>query len=232
VYVGKVAGHHALPQSEINALLVSLATRGGGARIVVRLKGGDPYLFGRGGEEALACAKAGVSCEVVPGVTSGIAAPASVGVPVTHREFTRGVVFLTGHMSGNGELDLPWRSLADCGLTLVFFMAVSTAERIAQQLMAAGMNASMPVMVVQEGSTLRQRSVSTKLLALGETVRREGIGAPAIVVIGKVASLAETIARAASGATARDARGQEIAPEESVQRVDRYSIASCSHPHA
>lgn len=193
VYVGKVAGQHAMPQPQINALLVELASDPARPRTVVRLKGGDPFLFGRGGEEALACAKAGIACEVISGVTAGIAAPAAAGVPVTHRDYTKGVVFVTGHIQGDGALDLPWEALATSGLTVVFFMAVSTAGRVAEHLMSAGMNPATPALVVQEGTTARQRSVQTTLSTLGEAVLRSGITAPAILVVGQVASMAEEL---------------------------------------
>ncbi|MBI5533827.1 MAG: uroporphyrinogen-III C-methyltransferase [Deltaproteobacteria bacterium] len=231
VYVGKVAGRHAMPQAEINALLVSLAKRESGPRCIVRLKGGDPFVFGRGGEEALACANADVPFEVVPGVTAGTAAAAAAGVPVTHRDLSRGVVFVTGHMSGDGELDLPWDAFAHCGLTLVFFMAVSTADRIGRALIDAGMRSSTPAMIVQEGTTDRQRSLLTTVSDLGESVRRAGIEAPAILVIGKVASLAETLSHAES-ARRGDVRRSDVWSNSADQSVDRYSIASCSHPHA
>jgi uroporphyrin-III C-methyltransferase len=230
IYVGKSAGRHAMPQGEINALLVSLATREGGPRVIVRLKGGDPFVFGRGGEEAVACVNAGVPCEVVPGVTAGIAAPAAAGVPVTHREYSQGVVFVTGHMRGNGELSLPWNALATCGLTLVFFMAVSTSDKIAQELVGAGMNPSTPALVVQEGSTPRQRSVLTTLSLLGQTVRIQKIGSPALLVIGTVASLADTLAHAAKSLPARPTHREAVLPVDCDQSVDRYSIESWSQP--
>ncbi len=187
-YVGKVAGSHAMPQDKINELLVELATKDGGPERIVRLKGGDPFVFGRGGEEALACLEAGVPFEVVPGVSAGVAAPASVGVPVTHRDMSHGVVFLTGHARGDGELQLPWDSLASCGLTLVFFMGVSTIDRISRELMSRGMAGSTPALVIQEATTPSQRHVLDRLETIGDAVRAEGLRPPALLVVGEVAS--------------------------------------------
>ena len=199
-YVGKVAGSHAMPQAEINALLVDLATREGGPERIVRLKGGDPFVFGRGGEEALACLEAGVPFEIVPGVSAGVAAPAAVGVPVTHRDVSHGVVFLTGHARGDGELDLPWDALASCGLTLVFFMGLSTIDRISRELIRRGMKPGTPALVVQEATTASQRHVLDRLCTIGDAVRLSGIKPPALLVVGEVASFADKLKERASSA--------------------------------
>jgi siroheme synthase len=183
----------------------------------VRLKGGDPFVFGRGGEEALACAEAGVPFEVVPGVTAGTAAPASVGVPVTHRDYTKGVVLITGHARGDGELDLPWASLARCGLTLVFFMGVSTIERIARELVAHGLDPTTPVLVVQEGTLPTERHVVASLADAAEAVRREGIRAPAVVVVGGVASLASKLAASRPQTLQAQERSQTFLDESMIQ---------------
>ncbi len=193
IYVGKVAGKHAMPQDKINSLLVSLATRPEGPESIVRLKGGDPFVFGRGGEEAFACLDVGVPFSIVPGVTSGVAAPAAVGVPLTHRDFTRGVMFVTGHARGDGDLALPWSALADSHFTLVFFMGVSTIERISKQLIDHGADASTPALVVQEATTASQRHVQGDLSNIAGMVRSSGIKAPALFVVGQVASLAPTL---------------------------------------
>ena len=190
IYVGKVAGQHAMPQEKINALLVDLATKPGGPAQIVRLKGGDPFVFGRGGEEAFACLEVGVPFSIVPGVTSGIAAPAAVGVPLTHRDFTRGVMFVTGHARGDGDLALPWDALAGSRFTLVFFMGVSTIERIAKELINHGLEPSTSALVVQEATTPSQRHVTAELSNIADAVRSSGIKAPALFVVGQVASLA------------------------------------------
>ena len=193
-YVGKTAGGHALTQAEITDLLVSLATAAGPPRIIVRLKGGDPYVFGRGGEEALACRARGVAVEVVPGVTAGVAAPAYAGVPVTHRSVSRGVIFVTGHQVAGGLPDLPWRSLAESGLTLVFYMGVATLPAITRELRRCGMDPSTPAITVQEGTLPGQRSVTATLGDLPARIAAAKIRPPAITVIGPVAGLAEQLA--------------------------------------
>ncbi|HQK21139.1 MAG TPA: SAM-dependent methyltransferase, partial [Polyangiaceae bacterium] len=157
---------------------------------IVRLKGGDPFVFGRGGEEAFACLERGIPFSVVPGVSSGIAAPAAVGVPLTHRDFTRGVMFITGHARGDGDLDLPWEALVSSRFTLVFFMGVSTIERIASELIGHGLDASTPALVVQEATTPSQRHVTAELSDVANAVRIAEIKAPALLIVGQVAGLA------------------------------------------
>jgi uroporphyrinogen III methyltransferase/synthase len=189
VYVGKQGGGPQMPQEEIDRLLVSYGT---GGRNVVRLKGGDPFVFGRGGEEALVLREAGIPFEVVPGVTAGIAAPAYAGIPVTHRELASGVAFVTGHENpAKPETALDWPALAAFPGTLVFYMGVKALPRIASQLMAGGRPASQPVAVVEQGTLAGQRTVVS---TLGEIGSVEGIRAPAITLVGDVAALREQIA--------------------------------------
>jgi uroporphyrinogen III methyltransferase/synthase len=192
-YVGKTEGGHAFTQDEITQLLLSLAKRPGGPRRIVRLKGGDPYVFGRGGEEALACRAAGVPFEVVPGVTAGVAAPAYAGVPVTHRSISRGVIFYTGHLAHGNLKHLPWKALAEAGFTLVSYMGVSTVAEIARRLQAEGLAPDTPAMMVQEGTTPGQRSVHSTLGTLAERAEAAGIRPPAVTVVGEVVGLAERI---------------------------------------
>jgi uroporphyrinogen III methyltransferase/synthase len=189
VYVGKQGGGPQMPQEEIDRLLVSY---GGGGRTVVRLKGGDPFVFGRGGEEALVLRAAGIPYEVVPGITAGIAAPAYAGVPVTHRDLASGVAFVTGHEDpGKPETALDWPALAAFPGTLVFYMGVKALPRIAQQLIAGGRPADEPVAVIERGTLPGQRTV---LSTLAEVVAdAEGIRAPAITLVGPVAALREQI---------------------------------------
>ncbi|MCL2823636.1 MAG: uroporphyrinogen-III C-methyltransferase [Polyangiaceae bacterium] len=189
IYVGKEPGKHAMLQSQINEVLIDLATRPDGPSRIVRLKGGDPYVFGRGGEEATACAERGIPCSVVPGVTAGVAAPAAVGVPVTHRELTRGVTFVSGHYRA-GALDLPWKELASSGLTLVFFMGMASLRRIAEELISHGQDPLTPVVVIQEATTQRQRHVVADLASVARVVRECGMRAPSVLVVGEVAGLA------------------------------------------
>jgi uroporphyrin-III C-methyltransferase len=210
IYVGKVAGQHAMPQSKINALLVDLATRPEGPAHIVRLKGGDPFVFGRGGEEALSCLEVGVPFAIVPGVTSGVAGPAAVGVPLTHRDFTRGVMFVTGHARGDGELDLPWQSLVVGRFTLVFYMGVSTIGRICEQLVRAGMDGATPALVVQEATTPSQRHVRADVATIADVVRSAGIKAPAVFLVGQVASLADRLDAQRPSVRPVEARGRTV----------------------
>ena len=180
--VGKAPEHHAVPQEEINRLLVEHARAG---RTVVRLKGGDPYVLGRGGEEVAACRAAGVPVEVVPGVTSAFAVPAAAGIPVTHRGLARGVTVVTGH----DELD--WPTLARLDGTLVLLMGVGRLERIAAELVAHGKPSTTPVAVVEEGWTPRQRTTVATLADVAAVARERGVRAPAVVVVGDVAAIAD-----------------------------------------
>jgi len=193
-YVGKTAGGHALTQAEITELLVELATAPGESHTIVRLKGGDPYVFGRGGEEALACRARGVAVEVVPGVTAGIAAPAYAGVPITHRAISRGVTFITGHQVPDGSPELPWAELVRGGMTVVFYMGVSSLPVISRELIAHGLPSITPAMTVQEGTMPGQRSVVATIAELPARAAEAGIRPPAITVVGEVASLAAELA--------------------------------------
>ena len=193
IYVGKTSGGHSMRQEQIIELLLKYATDPGPPRKIVRLKGGDPFVFGRGGEEALALAEQGVPVEVVPGITSGVAASAYAGVPVTHRKITSGVLFVTGHRASGSDPDLPWEHLVGCGMTLVFYMGVSTLPIIARELTRHGMDASTPAMTIQEGTTPGQRQVVGTVATIAEVVRQSGIRPPAITVVGDVVGLAQTL---------------------------------------
>jgi uroporphyrin-III C-methyltransferase/precorrin-2 dehydrogenase/sirohydrochlorin ferrochelatase len=190
--VGKEAGHHPVPQEEINALLVLLAREG---KRVVRLKGGDPYVFGRGGEEAEALAAAGVLFEVVPGVTAGIAVPAYAGVPPTHRHEAVRVTLLTAHESKKAEgPQVRWDLLAaDPHATLVGYMGVTSLPQVVERLLAAGMTSLTPAAVVERGTTSAQRVIRSTLAELPAAVERAGIGPPALFIIGTVVRHADTL---------------------------------------
>ena len=191
-YVGKEPGNPAMDQEDINALLVELGSDG---RNVVRLKGGDPFVFGRGGEEAEALAAAGVAFEVVPGVTSGVAAPAYAGIPVTNRDQASAVAFVTGHEHpGKAESALDWDALARFPGTLVLYMGVKNLREIADRLVAAGRPADQPAAVVERGTFPDQRAVSAALGDIAARVGEEGLTAPAITVIGPAAGLRDTLA--------------------------------------
>jgi uroporphyrinogen III methyltransferase / synthase len=191
-YVGKEPGAPAMKQDEINALLVELAREG---NRVVRLKGGDPFVFGRGGEEAEALAGAGVAFEIVPGVTAGVAAPAYAGIPVTHRDAASAVAFVTGHEdpAKHGSA-LDWEAVARFPGTLVFYMGVKKLPQIAERLAAAGRPADEPAAVVGRGTLPGQRVVGGTLADIAQRVAEAGIRPPAITVVGPVAGLRETLA--------------------------------------
>jgi uroporphyrinogen III methyltransferase/synthase len=181
-----------MEQDEINALLVEL---GRSVPVVVRLKGGDPFVFGRGGEEAQALAEAGVAFEVVPAVTAGVAAPAYAGIPVTHRDDASAVAFVTGHEDPEKpESALDWPALAAFPGTLVLYMGVRNLPRIAERLVAAGRPMDEPVAVVERGTLPGQRTVSGTLADIAERVADAGLKAPAITVVGPVARLRERLA--------------------------------------
>jgi uroporphyrin-III C-methyltransferase len=183
-FVGKRRGHHSVPQRTTNAVLVELAQR---HRCIVRLKGGDPFLFGRGGEEAAHLVKQGVAVQVVPGVTAGIAAPAYAGIPVTHRRAGSSVTFVTGHEEiDKGRPGVDWRGLARSSDGLVIYMGLHNLPQICAELMAGGLAGSTPAAVVQQGTVTGQRQLITALADLAERVEAEGFGSPAIVVIGAV----------------------------------------------
>ncbi|MDB4880194.1 MAG: uroporphyrin-III C-methyltransferase, partial [Gemmatimonadetes bacterium] len=179
-------------QDEIHALLIALARAG---KRVVRLKGGDPLVFGRGSEEAQALAAAGIAFELVPGVTAGVAAPAYAGIPVTHRGVATSVTFVTGHEDpAKPDAGTDWGALARTGGTIVLYMGVRSLPRISSALMAGGMRADTPAAAVQWGTHARQRTVVATLETLAGAVAREGLSAPVITVIGPVVALREEIA--------------------------------------
>jgi uroporphyrinogen III methyltransferase/synthase len=187
VYVGKEGGGPSMPQEEIERLLVEHARAG---RRVVRLKGGDPFVFGRGGEEALTLRAAGVEFEVVPGVTAGVAAPAYAGIPVTQRETASAVAFVTGHEDpGKPDSAIDWPALAAFPGTLVFYMGVRALPTIAGKLMSGGRPASEPVALIERGTLPGQRTVVSTLADVAERARAEGVRAPAITLVGPVAEL-------------------------------------------
>jgi uroporphyrin-III C-methyltransferase len=185
VNVGKTPGHHAVNQTEIQELLVEASLSG---KTVVRLKGGDPFVFGRGGEEVLACSRAGVPVTVVSGVTSAIAVPGAAGIPVTHREISRLFTVVSGHvpLSENELLHL-----ARLGGTIVVLMGVGTLPHLTAGLTRAGMPASMPVAIVEKGFSTSQRTTRATLDEIAPLASRLGVRSPAVVVIGEVVRLSE-----------------------------------------
>lgn len=191
IYVGKKGGDHTLSQEGINALIAEKAKQG---KVVTRLKGGDPFIFGRGGEEAEVLVKEGIPFEIVPGVTSAIAAAAYAGIPLTHREFTPTLAFVTGHEDPNKETSgIDWSALAKGIGTIVFFMGVKNLPSITRNLIEKGMSPDMPVAVIRWGTTADQLTVTGTLESIVERVKAAGLKAPAITVVGKVVQLRETL---------------------------------------
>ena len=184
--VAKRKSRHSYAQDEINRMLVAFAREG---LEVVRLKGGDPFIFGRGGEELEACRAAGVECIVVPGVTAALAAGASAGGPLTHRGVAQAVTFVTGHAASGGEPDLDWASLAKANQTVVIYMGLSTAPAIAGRLIGAGRAATTPALVVENASLPNEMRIVTTLGALGEAVA--GLAGPALLIVGEAMALAK-----------------------------------------
>jgi uroporphyrin-III C-methyltransferase len=190
VEVGKRGGCKSTPQHFINRMMVALAEQG---QTVARLKGGDPFLFGRGGEEMLALRAGGISTEVIPGITSGMAVPASIGIPVTHREFNHGVTFVTGHLQEDAPDGGPnWQALVAGGTTLVIYMGMKHLAAIAGGLLAAGMPADTPVAAIQHGTLPQQRHLISTLEALPLAVKQKALTSPAIIVVGDVVRMANT----------------------------------------
>ncbi len=191
IYVGKKGGDHTLSQAKINKLIVDKAQQG---RTIVRLKGGDPFIFGRGGEEAEELVKAGVPFEIVPGITSAIAVPAYAGIPLTHRDYTSTVAFITGHEDLTKEKSsIAWDKLGTGVGTLVFLMGVGNLEQIAESLVKHGRSPDTPVAVVHRGTVPEQKTVVGTLQDIAERAQKEGMKPPAIIVVGDIVNLREQL---------------------------------------
>ncbi|MEZ0237644.1 MAG: uroporphyrinogen-III C-methyltransferase [Methylophilaceae bacterium] len=187
VEVGKRGGCKSTPQHFINRMMIALAQQG---QKVARLKGGDAFLFGRGGEEMLALRAAGIEMELVPGITSGTAVPATLGIPVTHREYTHGVTFVTGHTQDGTPVN--WRALVEGGTTLVIYMGMKNLPEIVTGLLDAGMANEMPAAIIQQGTLPEQKQVITTLASLPMAAQQEKMASPALIVVGDVVSLARS----------------------------------------
>ena len=187
INVGKRADFHPVPQAEINDILIRLA---GAGRSVVRLKGGDPFIFGRGSEEAAALEAAGIPYEVIPGITAAQGCAASARIPLTHRGLATGVRFVTGHRRANEPLDLDWKSLADPDTTLVVYMGLANIDEITSNLIGQGLPADTPVLAVCQGTTARELRICTLLETLPASVRGAAFSGPVLFIIGRVAGIA------------------------------------------
>lgn len=190
IYAGKGPNKHHLQQEQINALLAGLARSG---RTVVRIKGGDPYIFGRGSEETKYLAYHHIPFEVVPGITAASGGSAYAGIPLTHRGLATSVRYLTGHLRDGMDLELNWQSLIDLNTTLVVYMGLTNFERIAAKLINHGLDAFTPAAAIQNATTPRQQKVVGNLKNLAAKVREAGLSAPVIFIIGRVVSLASTL---------------------------------------
>ncbi|HEU5140694.1 MAG TPA: uroporphyrinogen-III C-methyltransferase [Bacillales bacterium] len=190
VYCGKLPLHHAMKQDTINHFLVKFAREG---KVVTRLKGGDPFIFGRGGEEAEALVEHHVDFEVVPGITAGAAAPAYAGIPVTHRNYSGSVAFVTGHRRKDGTDDIQWENLAKGVDTLAIYMGVSNLPRICGELIRYGRPGNTPVALVQWGTTEEQRTVTGTLTDIAEKAKQQEIQNPTMIIVGEVVRLRENI---------------------------------------
>lgn len=189
IYVGKARSNHSVPQDGINALLVEFAEKG---KRVCRLKGGDPFIFGRGGEEIQELFAAGVAFQVVPGITAASGCSAYAGIPLTHRDYAQSVRFLTGHLK-EGSPELPWRELVYENQTLVLYMGLVGLEKICAQLIAHGQRANMPVALISKGTTPEQKVVVGTLADIASKVSEHQIQAPTLTIIGEVVSLREQL---------------------------------------
>lgn len=189
IYVGKARADHALPQDQINRRLVDLAKQG---RRVLRLKGGDPFIFGRGGEEILQLAAEGIPFQVVPGITAAAGCGAYAGIPLTHRDYAQSVRFVTGHLK-DGSANLPWAELVHPQQTVVFYMGLVGLATICRELMAHGRAPTTPIAIIQQGTTRHQRVVTGTLADMPERVAAAGIRPPTLIIVGEVVTLREQL---------------------------------------
>ncbi len=191
VFAGKQAAHHHMPQNDINTLLVDLAKAG---QKVMRLKGGDPFVFGRGGEEAMYLAQNGIPFEVIPGVTSSAGCAAYAGIPLTHRDFAQSVRFVTGHTKGKHGLKLNWKSLADPDTTLVIYMGITNVAEITRELIAAKLPKYTPVALINKGTRPDQEILISILEKLPSDISTKTLTGPTLLIIGRVVELAQDLA--------------------------------------
>lgn len=189
IYAGKKRANHSMPQQDINSLLVELAQQ---YRTVVRLKGGDPFIFGRGGEEMEELARQGIAFEVVPGITAACGISCYAGIPLTHRDYAQSVTFVTGHQK-DGSSDLDWHALARARQTVVIYMGLGAIDEICRQLIAHGRSPDTPIALVERGTTVRQRVLTATLATMSARVAETTINAPTLTIVGDVVRLAEQL---------------------------------------
>ncbi|WP_086933274.1 uroporphyrinogen-III C-methyltransferase [Agarilytica rhodophyticola] len=187
-YVGKRKGHHSIAQKDLNSLLVKKALAG---HNIVRLKGGDPFVFGRGGEELLSLVNEGVEVEIIPGITAASGCSASSTIPLTHRGLAQGCTFITGH--GEKTLDLDWQALAKLNHTLVFYMGLTNATVIENKLLDAGMSPTMPIAIIENGCRKEQRQIMGSLENLNSLVIEHAMVSPSLIIIGDVVNIAKQV---------------------------------------
>ncbi len=191
IYVGKRTGKHEVPQDKITELIVEKAQSGGK---IVRLKGGDPFIFGRGGEEAEALVEKGIAFEVVPGVSSSVAAPMYAGIPLTHRDYAASVAIITGHRAGDAEKPIDWVRIANAVDTMVILMGVESLEGIVGKLLEGGISVDKPVAMVESGTYPKQRALISTLGKIIKDAKSKQIKPPSVIVIGEVATLGRKLA--------------------------------------
>lgn len=190
IFCGKKPDHHVMTQAMIHEQLIFFAKQG---KVVTRLKGGDPFIFGRGGEEAITLQGNNIPYEIVPGITSGIAASAYAGIPLTQRKVSSHVAFLTGHLERGKDFDDDWKNVAKSAGTVVIYMGMKNIEKIAQTLIQIGRSRQTPVAIIHQGTTTEQRTVTGTLQTIAHIAKNENITHPSIIVIGEVVRLGETI---------------------------------------
>lgn len=199
IYCGKQPNYHTMQQETINHLLVKYTKQG---KNVVRLKGGDPFVFGRGAEEVEALVENGLPVEVVPGITAGVAAPAYAGIPITHRELGSSFAIVTGHKPKGKPTDINWKSLATAVDTLAIYMGITNLPYICEELIMHGKNKNTPVAIIQQGTTRHQRTVTGTLSSIVSIVKKEGIQNPAMIVVGEVVTFRGKISLLEAGGKA------------------------------
>ncbi|MCW3983909.1 MAG: uroporphyrinogen-III C-methyltransferase [Candidatus Bathyarchaeota archaeon] len=191
IFVGKRTGLHEVPQDQITNIIIEKAKEGGK---VVRLKGGDPFIFGRGGEEAEALVAEGIEFEIVPGVSSSVAAPMYAGIPLTHRDYAASVAIITGHRAGDAEKPVDWVKIANAVDTMVILMGVESLEGIVSKLLAGGINPQKPVAMIESGTLPQQRTLIATLGTIVAEAQKQQIKPPSVILIGEVATLGRKLA--------------------------------------